>query len=53
LLEEPHEAGFALILGFIAVHLGALAFHQWRGERVAQSMVTGRQYLGGEGADHG
>jgi Ni/Fe-hydrogenase 1 B-type cytochrome subunit len=52
LLEEPHEAGFALILGFIVLHLGALVFHQWRGERVAQSMVTGRQYLEAEGADH-
>ena len=51
LLEEPHEAGFALILGFIALHLGALVFHQWRGERVAQSMVTGRQYPEAEEAD--
>lgn len=51
-LEEPHEAGFALILGFIVLHLGALVFHQWRGERVAQSMVTGRQYPEAEGADH-
>ena len=52
LLEEPHEAGFALILGFVALHLAALVFHQWRGERVAQSMVTGRQYPEAEGADH-
>ena len=44
LAEDPHEAGFALLLGFIALHLAALAFHQLRGERVAQSMVTGRQY---------
>lgn len=52
LLEEPHEVGFALILGFVALHLGALVFHQWRGERVAQSMVTGRQYPVAEEADH-
>ena len=44
-LEDPHEAGFALLLGFIGLHLAALVFHQLRGERVAQSMVTGRQYL--------
>ncbi len=47
-LGEPHEAGFALMLGFVGLHLAALAFHQLRGERVAQSMVTGRQYLGAE-----
>jgi cytochrome b len=52
LLEEPHEAGFAALLAFIGLHLAALAFHQWRGERVAQSMVTGRQYEAAEGGDH-
>jgi cytochrome b len=52
-LEEPHEAGFALLLGFVGLHLAALVFHQLRGERVAQSMVTGKQYLGTEhGARH-
>jgi cytochrome b561 len=45
-LEEPHEAGFALILGVIGLHLAALFHHQWRGERVAQSMVSGIQYPG-------
>ena len=45
LAEDPHEAGFALLLGFIGLHLAALVFHQLRGERVAQSMVTGKQYL--------
>lgn len=45
-LGEPHEFGFGLMLGFIGLHLAALVFHQWRGERVAQSMVTGKQYLG-------
>ena len=43
--EAPHEAGFALILGFIGVHLAALIYHHWRGERVAQAMVTGRSHL--------
>lgn len=43
-LGEPHEAGFVLMLGFIGLHLAALVFHQLRGERVAQSMVTGKQY---------
>lgn len=29
LFEEPHEFGFALTLGFIGLHLGALAFHRF------------------------
>lgn len=53
LLEEPHETGFVLLLGFVGLHLAALVFHQLRGERVAQSMVTGKQYLTPEtGASH-
>jgi len=44
ILGEPHEAGFALMLGFIGLHMAALVFHQLRGERVAQSMLTGKQY---------
>lgn len=44
-MEDPHEFGFVLILGFIGLHMAALVFHQLRGERVAQSMVTGKQYL--------
>ncbi|HEY9146342.1 MAG TPA: cytochrome b/b6 domain-containing protein [Thiobacillus sp.] len=52
-LGEPHEVGFSLMLGFIGLHLAALVFHQWRGERVAQSMVTGKQYLDAEsGVQH-
>ena len=47
-LGEPHEVGFALMLGFIGLHMAALVFHQLRGERVAQSMVTGKQYLNAE-----
>lgn len=49
-LEDPHEAGFALMLGFVGLHLAALVYHHLRGERVAQSMVTGKQYLGTESA---
>lgn len=45
LVEDPHEFGFVLMLGFIGLHMVALVFHQLRGERVAQSMVTGKQYL--------
>ncbi|MEQ1661804.1 MAG: cytochrome b/b6 domain-containing protein [Thiobacillus sp.] len=43
-LGEPHEAGFILMLCFISLHMAALVFHQLNGERVAQSMLTGRQY---------
>jgi len=43
-LKDPHEAGFVLMLGFIGLHMAALVFHQLRGERVAQSMLTGKQY---------
>jgi cytochrome b len=50
-LGEPHELGFALMLGFIGLHMAALAFHQLRGERVAQSMVTGKQYLDAQCVD--
>lgn len=45
LVEDPHEFGFVLMLGFVGLHMAALVFHQLRGERVAQSMVTGKQYL--------
>ena len=48
-LGEPHEAGFVLMLGFIGLHMAALVFHQLRGERVAQSMLTGNQYHHAEG----
>lgn len=52
-LEDPHEVGFALLLGFIGLHLAALVYHQLRGEKVAQSMVTGKQYLDAEsGVQH-
>jgi len=45
LFKEPHEAGFVLILLFIGVHLAALVFHHHRGDKVAQSMVTGKQFI--------
>jgi Ni/Fe-hydrogenase 1 B-type cytochrome subunit len=48
-MEDPHEAGFALLLGFTGLHMAALLYHHFRGERVAQSMVTGKQYLKAEG----
>jgi cytochrome b len=47
-LGEPHEVGFVLMLGFIGLHMAALVFHQMRGERVAQSMLTGKQYFNHE-----
>jgi cytochrome b len=43
LFKEPHEAGFALMLGFVGLHLAALVFHHLRGERVAQRMLTDRR----------
>lgn len=52
LTEDPHEFGFALMLGFVGLHMAALLFHQLRGERVAQSMVTGKQYLDAEPEVH-
>lgn len=46
LFEEPHEAGFALVLAFIVLHLGALAFHRFfLHAPVDQAMVTGTQHL--------
>ncbi|MBS4098855.1 MAG: cytochrome b/b6 domain-containing protein [Sulfuricella sp.] len=44
--KEPHEVGFALVLGFIALHLGALAFHRFvLRNPVDQAMVTGIQHF--------
>lgn len=52
-MEDPHEVGFGLLLGFIGLHMAALVYHQFRGERVAQSMVTGKQYFNHErGVQH-
>ena len=49
-LKDPHEAGFVLMLWFIGLHMAALVYHQLRGERVAQSMLTGKQYRNIENA---
>jgi len=44
-LEEPHEAGAAVMMGFLVLHLGAMVWHQVRQRRpVLQSMITGYQY---------
>lgn len=44
IFEGPHEFGYVALLIFIGLHLSALVWHRLRGERVAQSMVTGNQY---------
>lgn len=50
-VEEVHEAGFALVLGFIALHLGALAVHRFVFRApVDQAMVTGIQRQPADGA---
>lgn len=41
--DEPHEFGFALVLLFIALHLGALAFH-----RFVLHAPVGQTMLGGQ-----
>jgi cytochrome b len=49
LFKEPHEAGFALVLAFIGLHLGALVWHRFFLKLpVDQAMVTGTQYLPAE-----
>lgn len=46
LFKEPHEIGFVVVLGFVALHLGALAYHRFfLRDPVDQAMVTGIQYL--------
>jgi len=42
--KEVHEFGANLIWAFIALHIGALIFHERRGAPMAQSMVSGYQY---------
>lgn len=49
--KEPHEVGFALVLGFLALHLGALAFHRFVLRLpVGQAMLNGTQYFPTEAA---
>lgn len=50
--KEPHEAGFALVLAFVGLHLGALLFHRFYLDApVDQAMVSGVQYLPRETRD--
>lgn len=45
-VKEPHEAGFALVLAFIGLHMAALLYHRFvLGKPVDQAMVTGEQHL--------
>lgn len=45
--QAPHQWLYALVVGFIFLHLGALVWHQFFGTApVAQAMLTGNQYLG-------
>lgn len=42
LFKEPHEAVFALVAGFVPLHLSALVWHQVAGEvPLAQAMISG------------
>jgi cytochrome b561 len=46
LAEEPHEAGLALVLAFIVLHVAALLYHRFVLRiPVDQAMITGKQYL--------
>ena len=40
-----HELGFNLLLGLVALHVGAALLHQWRGDRVVSAMWHGRKNL--------
>lgn len=37
-----HKLLFNVLLGFIALHLAAILFYRWRGNRLVRAMVTGR-----------
>lgn len=51
--EKPHEAGYALVIAFITVHIGALIWHESHDHLpLAQSMVSGYQYRLQEGENH-
>lgn len=44
-LEEPHEAGAAVMAGFVVLHLGAMLWHQFHQRRpTLQAMFSGNQY---------
>lgn len=40
--RELHELGFNIILGLIALHIGAILFYRVRGTRLTKAMITGR-----------
>jgi len=43
--KEPHEAIYAVVAAFVALHLTALVWHQFHGKSaVAQAMITGFKY---------
>lgn len=51
--EEPHEIIYNLLTGFVAVHIAALIWHEWKDKTpLAQAMVTGYQYQIIKGDDH-
>jgi Ni/Fe-hydrogenase 1 B-type cytochrome subunit len=43
--EEPHELIYYLLMGFVAIHIAALIWHEHKDKTpLAQAMVTGYQY---------
>jgi len=43
--EEPHELIYYLLMGFVALHIAALIWHEHKDKTpLAQGMVTGYQY---------
>lgn len=48
--HEIHELLFNVLLGFIALHVAAILFYRWRGQRLVRAMVTGRSDEIAEGA---
>lgn len=45
IFEEPHEAIFYVLMGFVVVHIAALIWHERKDKTpLAQSMVSGYQY---------
>ncbi len=45
IFEEPHEAIFYILMGFVVLHIAALIWHELKDKTpLAQSMVSGYQY---------
>lgn len=40
--HDVHELLFNLLLALIALHVAAILFYRWRGQRLVRAMVTGR-----------